>query len=185
MSRLVTLHLVALLVVFGIITPVQAALISGTFDGTSTLTSTATPGVFVQNFTGDGSDTTFGAFTPTSQSTIDLSKPLKITISNVMFTDTFTQGTLIGTGSGSGTASGHGTATFTLDFVITGGTGLFAGATGDVTLTGTITQTGPTTVSITNGSYTGTITPESGSLTMWGSGLVLLDVMQFLRRWKP
>lgn len=149
------LGLVGLLVLIGAM-PSQASIITGTFTGDSTLTPTGTPGIFVQNFTGNGDDTIFGAVTPQSTSTVDFSSPPSITFSDGSFTETFALGTLLGTSSGSRTASGLGTATFTLNFVFTGGIGLFAGATGDATVTGTITSTSATTESIT-GSYTGTL----------------------------
>jgi hypothetical protein len=171
--------LIALGVMGGLAVPVHAGPISGTLDGDSTLTPTGTPGVFVQNFTGDGDDTTFGSFTPQSTSTIDFSKPPAIVISSGLFTEVFSQGTLFGTSSGRGTASGTGTATVTLDFVITGGTGLFAGDTGEATATGTITSTSPTTESFT-GSYVGSIAaiPEPSSLAL----LVPAAVVVFRRR---
>ncbi len=152
--------------------PAHAGVITGTFTGDSTLTPTGTPGVFIQNFSGDGDDTTFGAFTPLSQSTIDFSHPPNILISNGTLSETFTNGTLLGTSSGSGTASGLGTAAFTINFVITGGTGDFAKFTGEATLTGTITQTSPTTESLA-GSYTGAISavPEPSTLCLLAIGL--------------
>jgi hypothetical protein len=101
--------------------------ISGTFDGDSILTLTANPGVYAQNFSGDGDDTTYGSFTPTSESTVDFSNPPAITISDGTFLETFSKGTLFGVSSGGGTASGHGTATVTLDLIFKVGTGLFAG----------------------------------------------------------
>jgi len=81
-----------------------------------------------------------------------------------------------GTSTGTGTANGAGSATFTIGFVITGGTGIFDEAEGEVTLTGTITQTGPTTEAIRNGSYTGsfTIVPEPSTLGLFGAGLALV-----------
>lgn len=156
----------------GLAVPLQAAMIAGTFEGDATLTPTGTPGIFIQNFTGDGDDTTFGSFTPSGQSTIDFSNPPHILISNGMLSEVFTNGTLQGTSSGDGTASGHGTATFTIDYVITGGSGVFTGATGVATLIGTITQTSPTTESI-SGSYTGSLTqvPEPSTLILLTAGL--------------
>jgi hypothetical protein len=156
MKCLIIVTLAALVAMAGLAVPVRGEVIMGTLSGDSTLTPTGTPGVFVQNFTGDGEDTTFGAFTPQAQSMIDFSHPQAITISGGTFLETFEQGTLFGTSSGSGTASGHGTATVTIDFVFTGGTGLFAGDTGKATFTGTITSTGATTESI-DGSYVGSL----------------------------
>ncbi len=155
-----------------LVAPAQAGTIAGTFDGNSILTPTSTPGVFIQNFTGDGDDTTFGPFTASSQSTIDFSNRPHIAVSNVMLLETFANGTLFGTGSGSGTANGQGTALFTSDFIITGGTGLFAGNTGKVTITGTISQTGPTTEGI-NASFTGSLNaPEPSTLILTTTCLV-------------
>ena len=51
--------------------------------------------------------------------------------------------------------------------MITGGTGIFADAQGEATLTGTVTLTSPTTVSLSNGSYIGTFSvPEPSTLTL-------------------
>ena len=171
---------IALLMMAGFAVPVHAStMITGTFNGDATLTPTSTPGISIQNFTGDGDDTTYDSFTPTSQSTVDFSSPPNITISDGTFTETFSQGKLFGTSSGSGTADGNGTATFTLDFVFTGGTGLFAGATGDATATATITATGATTELIT-GSYIGsltTATPLPAALPLFATGLGALGLL--------
>ena len=115
---------------------------------------------------GDGTDATYGAFTATSQSTVDFTSPPSIIITNGMLTDVFAGGKFFGTGSGSGTANGHGTATFTVNFIITGGTGIFEHQTGSATIIGTITQTSPTTESI-DATYTGNIgTPEPSSFSL-------------------
>jgi hypothetical protein len=161
--RLHTLFLFA--VTLCLIAPAYAGSISGTFDGTATLTPTTTPGVYIQNFVGDGSDTRYGDFDVTSMSTVDFSNPPNIVITDGMLLETFDGGTLFGTGSGTGTANGHGMATFMIDFVITGGTGIFAGDHGEAMIMGDITQTGPLTEMISNASYTGTlVTPEPSSL---------------------
>jgi len=158
--------------------------ISGTFDGDSTLTPTATPGVYAQSFSGDGEDTTYGSFIPTSQSTVDFSNPPAIIISDGMFLETFSQGTLFGDSSGSGTASGTGTATVTLDFIFKGGTKLFAGDTGEVTVTETITMTSATTESI-SGSYMGTLitpTPLPAALPLFATGLGAIGLFGWRRK---
>lgn len=182
MRCLTTANLIALTATIGLAVPAQAGSISGTITGDATLTPTGTPGVYVQNFSGEGDDTYFGSFTPTSSSMIDVSNPPKIVSSDVMFLETFTQGTLFGTGSGSGTASGNGTATVTIDLVFTGGTGLFLGVTGEATLTGTLTRTGATSDSF-SGSYVGTLSiPEPGSLALLSPAAALGVVIVGLRR---
>jgi len=177
-----------MVVIAGFAVPGHASTIniSGTFSGDPTLTPNGTPGVFVQNLTGDGDDTIYGSFTPTSQSTVDFSHPPNILISGGSFTETFAKGTLFGTSNGNGTASGLGTATFTLDFVFTGGTGQFAGDTGEATVTGTITRTSATTESIT-GTYTGTLTaatPLPAALPLFATGLGALGLLGWRRKRK-
>jgi hypothetical protein len=159
--------------------------ISGTFDGDSTFTPTVNLGIYAQSFSGEGEDTTYGSFTPTSQSTVDFSDPPTITISDGMFLETFSQGTLFGVSSGGGTASGNGTATVTLDFIFKGGTGLFAGDTGEITVTETITRTSATTATISNGSYTGTLitaTPLPAALPLFATGLGAIGLFGWRRK---
>jgi hypothetical protein len=173
MRRLITATLLALLALGGLAAPAQAGRISGELEGDSVFTPIS-PGVFLQNFSGDGDDTIYGPFTPVSQSTVDFSNPPNILISNGTFTETFPHGTLSGTSSGSGTASGQGTATVTLDLVFTGGTGIFVGATGEATFTGTLDRTSPTTASI-SGTYVGTLSgvPEPSTLILLAHALVV------------
>ena len=163
--------------------PAQAGSLSGMFDGTATLTPTSTPSVYTQNFTGDGTDNTYGAFDVSSMSTVDFSAPPNIVFTNGMLTETFMNGSLFGTGSGNGTANGHGMATFAIHFVIAGGTGFFTGFHGEANITGDITQTGPLTEAISNASYTGRlVTPEPSSLMLLGLGVTLGS--RFLARWR-
>ena len=173
MRRPITAPLVALVALGGLVAPVQGGSISGTYSGAATLTLTSTPDVFVENFTGVGDDTTFGSFLVQSSATVDFSKPPDITLSGGSFLETFPQeGTLFGTCSGSGTASGQGTATFTVDYVYMGGTGLFAGDTGEATITATVTSTGSTTESAI-GSYAGSLVPEPSSLALLASAVAV------------
>jgi hypothetical protein len=148
-----------------LIVPAQAGSLGGSFDGVATLTPTGTQGIFIQNFAGDGTDATFGAFTATSQSTVDFTSPPSITITDGTLSEIFAGGDLFGTGSGSGTGNGHGTATFTIDFIINGGTGIFERQHGEAIITGTITQTSPTTEAI-DATYTGTLVPEPSSVSL-------------------
>jgi hypothetical protein len=162
--------------------PVRAGSISGTFSGDSTLTPTGTPGVFVQNFTGDGHDDTYGAFTPASMSTIDFSHPPAVTVTDGVLSLTFSQGSFFGTASGHGTVNGTGMATFVAEFLITGGTGLFAGAMGEATITCTITETSSTTASI-SGSYIGSFSvPEPTALAQLATAVAVGSVVLFRRR---
>jgi hypothetical protein len=171
MRHLKTACLVALVALGLLSVPARAdMMISGTFDGTGVLTPTGTPGVFLQKFTGDGTDTIFGAFDIHTHSTVDFSSPPSIVISDGTIELIFPNGSLFGTSSGTGMASGHGTATFEADVVITRGTGFFAGSTGDITITGKITSTSPTTESVT-ASYSGSLDiPEPGSLSLLALG---------------
>ena len=183
MVNTITALLMPTLVMGGFALPLHAGImISGTLSGDATLTANS-QGVYVQNFSGDGDDTTFGSFTSQATSNVDFSAPPAVTISAGMLTETFPNGTLFGTSSGSGTASGLGTATVTIDFIITGGTGIFAGASGETTFTGTITATSATTESIT-GSYVGTLStvPEPASVVVWSGLLALSSVVQRWRR---
>lgn len=179
MLRSLAATLIALVGMGSFAAPLHAELILGNLSGDSTLTPTGTPGVFSQNFTGEGDDTTFGSFDVNSTSTIDFSDPPHIVVTDTMFTEIFSDGSLFGTGSGGGTANGMGAATVTLDLVITGGTGIFKLAKGDAVATETLTLTSPTTVSA-NGTYTGTLStvPEPGSLAL----LAPLALVVFFRR---
>lgn len=162
MIRSFAASLITLAVTGGLAVSVQAGPISGTLSGDGTLTPTGTPHVFTENYTGLGDDTTFGSFTVQATSTADFSHLPAVVVSDGMFTDTFSDGTLFGTNSGHGTVSGTGTATFTADIVFTGGTGFFAGAHGEVTSPQTLIRTSPTTVA-GSGTYVGTLSiPECG-----------------------
>ncbi len=184
MRRSIAATLVALVALWALAMPVQAGTLSGTFDGDATITAMGAPGIYTQNFTGDGTDDIYGAFTPSSNSTVNFSNPPAILFTGGILLDTFTNGTLFGTGSGTGIGNGSGMATFTIDFVITGGTGIFAEVTGgEVILTGTITETSPTTEAISNGTYMGSFTvPEPSSLTLLTPALVCGAVVMVRQR---
>jgi PEP-CTERM motif len=175
MTRLVAASLIALLLVVGFAVRVHAGPISGSLTGDGTLAPTDTPGIFIQSYTGEGNDTTYGPFTVQTTSTVDLSHPPDIVVSDGVFTQTFSLGTLFGTSSGEGTISGTGTATFTGDAVITGGTGIFEGATGEIISPQMLIRTSPTTTS-GSGTYVGVLSlvPEPSSLALLASGALVL-----------
>jgi hypothetical protein len=61
MRRPIAAALAALVGLEGIVVPAHGAMIiSGNFEGDGVLTPTGTPGVFVQDLTGEGDDTTLG-----------------------------------------------------------------------------------------------------------------------------
>ena len=166
MRHSITAPLIVLVALGGLVAPARAGSISGDISGDTVITPIS-PNIFFQSFSGEGDDTVLGSFAMQSQSTVDLSNPPDIIISNGRCSQTYSEGILFGISSGSGTTTGMGTGTFEIEIVFTGGTGLFAGATGEVTATGTELSTGPTTGTIT-GSYVGTLSsvPEPGGLAL-------------------
>jgi hypothetical protein len=166
MRRSIIAPLVALVALGSFVVPARAGAISGTLSGITTLTPIE-PDLVIQNLTGTGSDTVLGPFTMQSRSTVNFTNPLDIIISDGECSQTFADGMLFGTCSGSGTTTGPDTGTFQTVIVFTGGTGFFLGATGGMTVTGTETSTGPTTGTIT-ATYVGTLSsvPEPGGLAL-------------------
>ncbi len=122
----------------------------------------------------------FGAFAPTQSHCITPPPPTAFT--NGIFTWTFASGdTLIGTYSGALTGVFNPTITSVLNitenYIITGGTGLFAGATGNILGLGIATIT-PGAATFVNTNLNGTITapgltavPEPATMILLGTGL--------------
>jgi hypothetical protein len=162
--------------------PAVAGPISGPLAGQSRLTSTDAPGIFTQSFSGEGVDRAYGPFDATSTSTIDLNSPT-ITVSNGSFVEGFTDAALPGTRSGDGTANGQGTATVELDLAFTGGTGLFAGDTGEALADEMLMLTGPQSVSV-SGSYSDAVTiiAEPGSAALFAAVTALAAGLAVRRR---
>jgi hypothetical protein len=179
MIRSLAATLFALVMMGALAVPVQAdsTPVSGTLTGNSTLTATANPClcVFDSNFTGSGIDSESGPFTTTNMGTVIFSSPTMFTGSGT-FIDVFAEGTVFGTFTETGTVTGATTSTITLDTVNTGGTGIFAGDTGESVVIGT----NDTTKSpMFTGTYTGFITtPEPSSLALMLAGIGLLPLMR-------
>jgi len=168
MIRSFAVTLIALVMLGVLAVPVQAnsTSTSGTLTGTSTSTPTANPAVFDSSFAGSGVDSVSGPFTGTNMGVLTFTSPTTF-ITSGTFVDVFPDGTVFGTFSGSGTETGGGNTNITFVTLITGGTGIFAGDTGESTVTGTSTATSSTTSSFT-GSYTGIVTtPEPSSQTTY------------------
>jgi len=178
MIRSLAATLFALVMMGGLAVPVQAdsTPTSGTLQGNSTLTSTGDlcGCVFDSNFIGSGVDTVSGSFTASNMG-IDIFSSSTSFTSSGTFIDVFAGGTVFGTFTESGTVSGDTTAV-TIDTVTTGGTGVFAGDTGEGIVTGTNTSTN---TPMFNGTYTGFITtPEPSSLALMLAGIGLLPLMR-------
>jgi PEP-CTERM motif len=149
--------------------------ISGTISAANFLVLTTPPNTFSGTSKGTGVDTTFGAFTFSSKWTSTLTDPTDFLVSSGTFVDTYATGTVNGTITGSGTVNTSTEATaFTENLVFTSGTGIFAGGTGQATLTGTgvFALSGPSTASYT-GSYTQvSAVPEPSTLVLLGTSLL-------------
>ena len=174
MIRSLAATLFALLLMCGLAVSAQAdsTPTSGTLTGNTTLTATADPLVFDSSFTGSGVDSASGAFTTTNMGTIIFTSLVTFESSG-MFEDVVSGGTLFGTFTGNGVFIGIGSETVTVD-LITGGTGIFLGDTGEITVTGTTNAVGAFT-----GTYTGFIkTPEPSSLALMFAGIGLLPLMR-------
>ena len=145
---------------------------SGTLTGNTTLTATSDLFVFDSSFTGSGVDAVSGAFTTTNMGTIIFTSLVTFESSGT-FEDVASGGTLFGIFTGNGFFIGIGSETVTVD-LITGGTGIFLGDTGEVTVTGTTNAAGAFT-----GTYIGFIkTPEPSSLALMLAGIGLLPLMR-------
>ena len=178
MGRIPALVGVVVLLIVFLAVPVQAdsIAISETVTATLTTTATADPAVFLASFAGSGVDSVFGAFTTTNTGTTTFSSPTAFTIGRT-FVDIFAGGTLFGTLTGNGTETGS-TSITTFNDVITGGTGIFAGDTGQITGTSTCTSTSPGTSSCTSTSTGSITTPEPSSLALMLAGTGILPLIR-------
>src|SRR5271154_6134551 len=100
MRHSITAPLIVLVALGCLVAPAGAGSISGHVSGDTTITPIG-PNVVIQDFSGKGDDTVLGAFTMQSQSTVNFSNPLDVIISNGTCSQTFAEGTLFGTCSGS------------------------------------------------------------------------------------
>ena len=171
----------ALVMMGGLAVPAQANSIptSGTVTGNSTLTATADLFVFDTNFIGSGVDSVSGKFTGTNMGTDTFNPSFTMFTTSGTFIDFFAGGTVFGTFTGNGTVTvtvTGATTSIVLNTVQTGGTGIFAGDTGESTVIGTSTSSNNP---MFTGTYTGFITtPEPSSLTLMLAGIGLLPFMR-------
>jgi hypothetical protein len=144
--------------------PVHAntILTTGTETGTVTTDFTTMIGSIAsgtQSVTGSGVGV-LGAFTLAQTNDVALNTSNgQFTVTDGIFTNTYSGGTLFGTYSGGGTSCGGGLESCgTFPTLVTGGTGAFSGYTGSITeLTTLVNATGSFT-----GSFTGTLTTPVG-----------------------
>jgi len=181
MMRSLVVTLAVLVMMAGLTLPTRAdtTFVSGTLTGNSVNTPTSNPDVFIDSFTGSGVDSLSGAYTTTSTKDLVFTSLTTFDLLSAPFEDVFSGGTVFGTSSGFGFVTPTG-ATVSVTFnLITGGTGIFAGDTGETTVTGTGMPTGPTTSSFT-GDYTGFVRtmPEPSSLALLLAGIGLLLVVR-------
>ncbi|HZO89860.1 MAG TPA: PEP-CTERM sorting domain-containing protein [Chthonomonadaceae bacterium] len=148
---------------------------SGSF--TLSLTSATTAHA---NATATGSDN-FGSFTSVITADLDLSNPSLNIVSNGTFDRTYVDGTIFGTFTGTLSPTSATTATFTLPFLVTGGTGHFAGITGSGLEEGNATFTGPLRADFTS-SFRATVVPEPGTLALLAGSLFTGSLMSLRRR---
>lgn len=145
--------------------------ISGTITAANSLVLTSSPNIYSGTSAGTGIDTTFSAFAFSAAETVMVLDPTEFLVSNGTFLETLAGGTLSGTFTGSGTINtSTEETTFVENFVFTNGTGVFAGDTGQATLSGTgvFALSGPSA-----SSYTGTLTtPEPSTLALLCAGLL-------------
>ena len=178
--------------VLAVAAPASAVVFSGTFINTN---APAAPGgrcpaltVTIGNFgpfhaTGTS---TLGAFSAAQSHCLASGPPVAVGAAAVpyfsgLFTYTFAHGTLSGTYDGLLTNSGvRGVIDNVQNFVVTGGTGRFAGATGAFTGTGGITfASGPpaATLTIAGGSITAPGIPEPDTWTLLIAGFGLTGAL--------
>lgn len=164
----------------------------GSFSGTGT--KSGSPPVFNENFSGMGTDATFGPFNITESATIDLTGFPTVQVSNGNVAFDFTPGGFTASFTGSGTASGP-TATVALTFsilsgLLTGdtgtltGTGVFNSDTDvlNVNYTGTITGPGPVLGFIDGPTVDVSATPLPAGLPLFASGLGLVGLLARRRK---
>jgi hypothetical protein len=164
-SMLLTL---TVLTILSLVRSAQAQIpYTSTETGNYLITPTG-PNTIHGEYTGLGNSSPGGAYTSFGAFDLDTTDPANQIASNATFNQDYGGGnTLFGTFTGTATFTSATEGTFTLDSLLTGGTGTFLNYRGTFTVTGTLNVTGPTTIAYTaiaNGTLV--VIPEPGAVAL-------------------
>jgi hypothetical protein len=152
---------------------------TGTNSGSMTMAPTG-PGQVHVIEAGSGTDTLGGAFTMTGSQDMQYFSPTYAIITNGDCTQTYALGTITSTYTGSGGENGI----YTMDALITGGTGAYAGIGGTWAQVVQVTRTGPASADWT-ATLHGVAVPEPSTAASLVVGSGMAGLLLLRRRRSP